>query len=338
MKKELMTVPNFFIRHCEGMNSPMRSYSRSNPQNKVTIIWGLLRTDAVHLAWQSALAMTVIIFFLSSCTKNITVDLPDPEEKIVVEGYIENGQTPYVLLTKNSPFFGGFDLNEVDKYLVHDAVVTVSDGIITDTLDEVCFDVTSGNRTFTVCLYVSNSQLIKGELRKSYSLRVEAEGKIITARTSIPDLLEFDSLWYEPHENPDIDSLVFVYARVHDPDTLGNYIRYSTKRNSEDFYYVFVTDDRFINGQTFNFPLRRGQDPDEGFDETTYGYFWKGDTAIIKWAAIDKPSYDFWSTLDYETNSGGPFGSATVIKSNISGGLGIWGGYAANYDTLFIPK
>jgi hypothetical protein len=42
--------------------------------------------------------------------------------------------------------------------------------------------------------------------------------------------------------------------------------------------------------------------------------------------------------LDYETNSGGPFGSATVIKTNINEGLGIWGGYAIYYDTLFIPQ
>lgn len=286
----------------------------------------------------SAAACCLLIFILPCCTKNIAVDLPQPEEKIVVEGYIEQDTFPYVLLTKNAPFFGGFDLNDIEKYFVHDALVIITDGIVTDTLSEACFTVASGGRTFTFCYYVSKSPKIIGALRTTYFLRVEAEGKVLTAKTAIPDLLTLDSLWYEPHENPDIDSLVFLYTHVKDPDTLGNYVRYLSKRNSEPFYYVFVTDDRFINGQSFTFPLRRGQDPDAGFDETTYGYFWKGDTVIIKWAAIDKASYDFWSTLDYETNSGGPFGSATVIKSNINGGLGIWGGYAAFYDTIIIPK
>lgn len=279
-----------------------------------------------------------LLIIISSCTQEITVDLPPPEEQIVVEGYIEQGQAPYVLLTRNSPFFGGIDLNDVEQYIVRGAVVTVSDGVVTDTLDEICIDTTFGDETYTVCVYRAYNPVIKGELRKTYYLTVLVDSFLLTAHTTIPDLLELDSLWYEPHEDPDVDSLVFVHTRIIDPDTLGNYVRYFSKRNSEPFYYVFVTDDRFINGQTFTFPLRRGQDPDEDFDETTFGYFWKGDTAIIKWAAIDKQSYDFWSTLDYETNSGGPFGSATVIKTNINGGLGIWGGYAAFYDTLYIPQ
>lgn len=285
-----------------------------------------------------AAAVCFLLFLAPSCTKDITVDLPPPEEKIVVEAYIEQDQYPYVILTRNSPYFGGFDLNNVEQYLVHNAVVTVSDGFITDTLDEFCFDVSYGDSIYTACYYISSERLIKGELRKKYNLRIEAEGKILTSETVIPDLLKLDSLWFEPHENPNNDSLVFVYARVSDPDTLGNYVRYFSKRNSEPFYYVFVTDDRFINGQTFNIPLRRGEDPDADFDAETFGYFWRGDTVIIKWAAVSKPVYDFWSTLDYETNTGGPFGSATVIKSNINGGLGVWCGYAAYYDTLYIPK
>src|SRR6185295_18110121 len=130
------------------------------------------------------------------------------------------------------------------------------------------------------------------------------------------DLVVFDSLWAEPHENPDVDSLYQVKATYHDPDTIGNYVRFSTKRNDEDFFPVFHIDDAFINGQTFTLPLQRGQDPDAEYDPDTYGYFWLGDTVITKWASINKATYDFWNTLDYETNSGGPFGSATVIKSN----------------------
>lgn len=282
-------------------------------QGKYSILWSLL----------------FLMIFFSSCTTDISVDLPDPEEKIVVEGYIEQDSTPYVLLTRNSPYFGGFDLNDLEQYLVYDALVTVSDGVITDTLDDVYL---------TGYKYISINRRIKGEFRKSYTLRVEVDGKLLTARTTIPDLLELDSLWYEEHENHENDSLVFVHTRYVDPDTLGNYIRYLSKRNSEDFYYVFVTDDRFFNGQAFSFPLRRGEDPDADFDQDTYGYFWKGDTVIIKWTAIDKTTYDFWNSVDYETNTGGPFGSATVIKSNVDGGLGILGGYALYYDTLYIPQ
>lgn len=271
-----------------------------------------------------------------SCTTNITVDLPDPKEQFVVEGYIEQNAAPYVLLTRNAPFFGDIDLNDVEKYLVHDAVITVTDGIETDTLTEICLDTTVGERTFTVCFYIALQ--IKGELNKKYDLHVEAEGKVLTASTMIPDLITLDTLYYEPHDNPDVDSLVQLIAKYKDPDTIGNYVRFFTKRNAEQMYAAFAYDDRFFNGEILSFPIQRAEDPDADYDADTYGYFWKGDTAIVKWTAITKATYDFWNTLDYETNSGGPFGAATVIKTNISGGLGIWGGYAAFYDTLYIPQ
>ena len=281
-------------------------------------------------------ALIAAVLF-SGCTTDITVDLPEPTPQIVVEGYIEQGQAPYVLLTRNTAFFGNFDVNDIDKYLVHDAVVVVSNEFTTDTLTENCITYTSDDRTYTVCYYVSQQQLIIGEVGKSYKLQVIAEGKTITAETIIPDIVAFDSIWYEPHENEENDSLVTVLGQLPDPDTIGNYYRYFSQRNSERTYPVFSIDDRFFNGENFKFPLRRGQDPDEEIDEDTYGYFWRGDTVVIKWAAISKSHYDFWNTLEYEMSSGGPFGSATVIKSNIKGGLGIWGGYAAFYDTLYIP-
>ena len=148
---------------------------------------------------------------------------------------------------------------------------------------------------------------------------------MLTATTVIPDLLVLDSLYYEPHENPDADSLVQLVAKFNDPDTIGNYIRFFTQRNSEEMYAAFAFDDRFFNGEALTFPIQRAEGPDAEFDADTYCYFGKGDTAIVKWTSITKATYDFWNTLDYETNSGGPFGAATVIKSNVTGGLGIWG-------------
>lgn len=347
MRKLLLQMPRL-MRHCEEMKGFKQSYSRpvpiiseSNPQNEFTLIGRLLRADSWLRARQSALAMTaafIVISLFYSCTTDITVDLPDPKEQIVIEGYIEQDEAPYVLLTKNSPFFGGFDLNDVEQYIVHDAIVTVSDGIVTDTLDEQCFTIAAGDSVYTVCIYLAENPALKGELNKTYHLRVEAEGKVLTASAVIPDLLALDSLYYEPHEDPDVDSLVQIVATVSDPDTIGNYVRFFTQRNSETMYPAFAFDDRFINGQTFSIPIQRAEDPDADYDPDTYGYFWKGDTVIVKWTAISKATYDFWNTLDYETNSGGPFGSATVIKSNVTGGLGIWGGYAAFYDTLYISQ
>src|SRR5678815_3636575 len=80
-----------------------------------------------------SLAFAVALVFFS-CEKDVTVDLPVPEQKIVVEGYIENGQKAMVTLTKTAAFFSAVDSASLLSYLVTDAIVTVSDGVTTEQL------------------------------------------------------------------------------------------------------------------------------------------------------------------------------------------------------------
>jgi hypothetical protein len=55
----------------------------------------------------------------------------------------------------------------------------------------------------------------------------------------------------------------------------------------------------------------------------------------LKWCTIDKAHFQFWQTMERSNNSNGnPFAAPVSIKSNISNGLGVWGGYGASYDTI----
>ena len=60
----------------------------------------------------------------------------------------------------------------------------------------------------------------------------------------------------------------------------------------------------------------------------------RGDSVTVKLANIDKATYDFWRTMEYNYQSiGNPFSSPTVVMSNISNdALGYFGGYAAQYN------
>ena len=77
---------------------------------------------------------------LQSCTKEITVDLPKPKDKIVVEGTIDIGQPPFILLTKNAAFFGGLNFNDLSSYFVHDVeqIMIYTDEGDTTMLQEFC--------------------------------------------------------------------------------------------------------------------------------------------------------------------------------------------------------
>ena len=305
------------------------------------------------------------LILLNACTKVITVDIPDPKEEIVVEGFIEPNQPPFVTLTRNQPYFGGFDLNDIESYFVHDARVIISSGNDSVELTEWCvddfdeeyqheiaaalgYDFDDSLDVPNLCTYtipdlydylIYGTAEFLGEIRKKYNLYIEAEGKVLTAHTTIPDLVPLDSLSFRPHADESKDSLVTLYCHFDEPDTLGNFLRYWTQRNSEPMYAPVAQstfDDKLFNGQTFSLPLERGQDPQDDLDFDTYSYFWRGDTAVVKWSTIDKAHYDFWHTLE---SDGGdtPFSAPTRIKSNITGGIGIWGGYGTFLDTLYIP-
>jgi len=85
-------------------------------------------------------------------------------------------------------------------------------------------------------------------------------------------------------------------------------------------------------------PIDKGIPRSASIDFPTFGLFRKGDTVVVNISMIDKSHFQFWNSLDEQLNSGGPYASPTYIQSNINDGLGIWGGYAAAYDTIYIPK
>lgn len=277
-----------------------------------------------------------LILVQTSCTKDITINLPPQEPHFVVEGHIETGLPPYVILTKSSDYYATFYLDSINNYFVHNAVVKVSDGTDTITLPELYID-TGG---VTLSAYVGFGMIGKEE--KTYSLWIEAEGTTLTAVTTIPKATPLDSIWYEPNVIPDNDTFIRLNCRYSDPPEPGNYVRYFTKENSQPFYPGLnsVFSDDVVNGTTFNFSLDKGVDRN---DTTQFydGYFQfrKGDTVVVKWCAIDESHFNFWRTLEFELNSqGSPFASPVVIQGNINGGLGIWGGYAPSYMSMIIPK
>ena len=286
------------------------------------------------------LLLTAYCLLLTSCEKNISIDIPAPSEKLVVESFIETGtgqiDKPYILLlTKNSAYYSTFNLNEINKYFVHDAIVKISDGTDTITL----FEYTIDTMNIQLSAYIGFG-LIAQE-GKSYSLHIEADGKTVDAITTIPQSIPLDSIWVTYDELVDYPEKVRVNCRLNDPPQLGQYIRYFTKINSEPYLpgLSSVFDDAIINGTIFDFPIDRGYNRNDSIDFDVYGLFDRGDTITVKWSNIDKAHFDFWRTYEFSLGSqGNPFASPLEIKSNIVGGLGIWGGYAPSYKTIIVPE
>ncbi|MFA4851438.1 MAG: DUF4249 domain-containing protein [Bacteroidales bacterium] len=281
-----------------------------------------------------SLLIIVLTIVFYSCEKEITIDLPQAEEKIVVEGWIDQNDYPIVFLTKNLPYFGTVDSAMLFNIIIQDATVIVTDGVTIDTLKLIPLP----DFNYFPPIYYKGSK-IKGEINKTYFLTVKAQGKTLTSKTTIPPPVYPDSVWFKVE--PQQDNLGYLWGRFTDPPELGNYYRLFTKRLGKDKRYIPVLgsiyDDKFFNGQSFQFSMMRGvvSTTDQTVDPE-FGFFKIGDTIGVKICTIDKAHYDFWRTAEGEMYSGGnPFATPTQIVTNIEGeGLGVWGGYGVYCDMV----
>ncbi|HNO71102.1 MAG TPA: hypothetical protein PKO16_04945, partial [Bacteroidia bacterium] len=77
----------------------------------------------LSLKYNAIFVLLSFLMILPSCQKEIEVSIPFIEQKVVVDGRIEQGIPPYVILTKNMPYFGTTDLNAIENAFIHNAVV-----------------------------------------------------------------------------------------------------------------------------------------------------------------------------------------------------------------------
>jgi hypothetical protein len=301
------------------------------------------------------ITLIFVAIVVVSCEKDITINTPDSAQKLVVEGWIHDNEQPIVLLSKTYPAYGKINFLElIDDLYISGATVTVYYNTVAFPLSEVTlsdlpplqqsqiaelfqipaeFAFILGN--FPV--YTDTTGTLLGQINGEYELEIFYNNEVLTAKTIIPELSGIDFLDYAI--NADIDSLATVFVNITVPNLTDRFVRYATKRNSNPFYYPSATGSTFDSGrfagQSFRLPVERGYGRDENVDLREFGLFVVGDTVTIRWQNINRATYDFWYTIE---NDGGdsPFSSPVRIKTNVNGGLGIWGGYATNYYTIII--
>lgn len=336
-----------------------------------------------------------LLWLTTACEKEITVNLPQGNKHLVVEGYIENGAIPFVTLTRDIAYFDKLSIKQLSEQFVKGAIVTVSDGTKTVQLDEWVQKMPSGTKgdSIEVVFYMGLSPTtflpsILGEENKKYKLTVQSEGQTLVAETTIPKTVPIESLTFEKVDSsnspilPDCIkennlTIYRLFGTFKDPAGEANYYRYWTSIEGHDSSGVsyhanipsflnsisllsnYNTDENdiftvsFFDGQTVNawFQLNRS-----GNDTIPCGEFARIDTIqdvnmngkrvsiirdslSLKFAQIDKAQYDFWETFGNNITGNGPFSPPISVKSNVIGGLGIWGGTGAGYyRNIKIPK
>lgn len=299
---------------------------------------------------------------LVACEKEITVELPRTEPRIVVEGTIETGAPPIILLSRTQNFFDPTNVGAIAATFVSEATVTVFDGITTHTLDRICSDIIPEAqleevaalvgldpdllRQANICAWTKLDSSLVGVEGRTYALNVRADGNELSATTTIPQAVALDSLWFRlAEQDPGDDSLGFMWATLSDPDTIGNAYRWFARRINDgpdgepkDARFIpptfSVFEDRFVNGLTFDFAFNRGSEPFSNSVDLESGYFKRGDTVVVKLATIGTIEYRFYNSLETNINTQGDvFSNPANVIGNVTGGLGVWAGLGVRLDT-----
>ncbi len=277
----------------------------------------------------------------NSCERDITVEFSDYTPKIVVEGSIFEDEYPIVILTRSASYFDTLNTSEMDtvqifgmpvvvpaylyEMIITDALVTVNNGETTDTLS-LSFD----PYVFPFVQYRGSK--FKGEVGKTYVLTVEADSQYITAVTTLTTAVPIDSIWFEPI-NKDLDSLGLIHANFLDPKEELNYYRIFSKTEGRDSFFVHpwysIFDDRqFSLIDTIEFRLFHGSNGLDSIEDPYRSLFKIGEKVKIRFCTMDYDHFKFWESYQQVAGGGGnPFAAPTEIKTNIEGGLGVWGGY-----------
>lgn len=259
-----------------------------------------------------------LVALVSGCNEEKTTLA---EKRLVVEGWIDSGEFPVVKLTRTMPLGVDHkvDIDKLSDYMERWAKVTISDGerseVMVGRYDKNYFPP-----------FVYTSYEMRGEVGKTYTITVETDnGERATAQTTIPEPMKLRDVCSEPADGGD-GYLIYGYT--------------DERKKCKLFVKNYWEDKEF---QSMSMGLYDSDMyTDEGkvtvknsltaWTEEYTPYFKKGDTVIVKVAALDDKSYDFWRSYeDMSMLSRLPMVPMTSnLKSNVQGALGYWCGYGVS--------
>jgi hypothetical protein len=268
--------------------------------------------------------IVIVMFFLIASCQDENFETPSYSKKVVVDGWIEQGQHAKVFLTWSCPYFSEVDSISILNLMLTSAKVTVSDG----SFEEILM-LRRNDAYFPPYVYESNT--LRGVTGRTYSLKVEYGGHTITASTQIPESQPIDSLWFSPANG--VDTTGYIMLRFPDKIGVDNYYRILTKKSSATKYTpVFLPnlDGSLVDGQIVTMSLT------EENSETKPKLFNVNDTVSVKLYTMNYLEFKFWNSLYSEhLNTTNPFAASNLhVQSNINGGLGVWAGYGTSIKQI----
>lgn len=266
------------------------------------------------------LAFIFLLLALLSCEKKEELS----ESYLVVEGWIENGDFPVVMVSETIGISSGTLISPKDmiEHVGKWAKVSVNDGEKTVVLTGM-----ADSRYFPPYIFTTNS--IRGETGKTYTLEVEYKDYKATAQTTIPRPVPIDTLYIREVAK---DSTCILMCGFSDPQQEENFYRIVAMSKGEDSNYhsctLTTTTDAVMEGYSeipvFNITrlLGYGSKPNIKLGEEIW----------MKLYTMDEASFNYWSDFELmkDYNMVGLNMKFSSIRRNVDGALGYWNGYGVD--------
>ena len=278
-------------------------------------------------------AIVCFIVFVAAMLTSCDEDhLAVTQPQLVVEGWIEDGGYPVVIVTSSIPISEEYMPAEtLSDYIVRWATVTVYCGedsaVLTGKYDKGYFPP-----------YIYTTSRMKGEQGKNYSLKVEYKDMVATATTTIPP--RPDVMRFRLEKCEDSDTMYQVKAVFTDNKEEKNYYQLFSKVGAENKQYLasyLGSIDDYVLGDTTEVAVYRGHEVLSTMEYTPY--FRPNDTISVKLSQIDEASFHFWDDyIKILSLSHNPFmAPQRSIRYNIVNGSGYWCGMNSVKDYFVIP-
>ena len=265
----------------------------------------------------------VLVLALVACAKTEQVG----DSQLVVEGWIENGGHPVVMVSESIGIATGKAISskEILGHIAKWAKVTVSDGTNTEILTGI-----PDSRYFPP--YIFTSSKITGEVGKSYSLTVEYKDYKVEAETRIPDPVPIEKVYVQSVT----DTTASLRVCFTDPPQKGNYYKVFTKTEEKDSHYhpsaMTNISDESLNGYTevIVYSTQRLM------DSIDMPNIHLGDVMWIKLCTMERKNFEYWNNFEMmlASNAFNTF-YENDMSNYVKGGVGYWAGYGVDKEVQF---
>lgn len=276
------------------------------------------------------------IFIFSILSLTACEDYNEPsavkgELPLVIEGWIEEGEAPVVIVTR------ALDLNDEEARL-EDAVekwcrVTVFD-------DGIPYILTARKNTSYNPAFIFTSSRLKGNIDHTYRLLVETDDTVASAEATLRRSASIARL--EAVATQESDSLFSLRAYIEELQSASYYKIFCKGEADRRHFPSFLGN---IDGSQYDssagISVSRGLHGAFLEDKDVFSHFFKsGEKVEVKLCSIDRPLYDFWTHYDLNVSLSTNLFLSFVsdCPGNIKGAKGYWAAYGSSLKVCRIPS